>query len=112
MEQLHTNWITIDLLLASIGGILGALSTIAKNDRKESISEAITGLLNGLVFGAAAGTYFGKQDPILACLIGLVIGSSAGILLEVIQRFLPEATKLWLRGLADRIGGKTHDNEK
>lgn len=105
------NLITVELICAAAGGLIGAVLTLVSNEKKETFIEGMLVVLVGIVFGAGAGTKW-AGDPIWSCVLGVIAGSVAGTLLEGLRKHAPEVVKAVLFGWVEKIGGKKSDNEE
>ena len=105
------NLITVELICAASGGLIGAVLTLVSNDKKETFVEGTLAVVVGIVFGAGAGTKW-AGDPIWSCLLGIIAGSVAGTLLEGLRKHAPEVLKAVLFGWVEKIGGKKDVDEK
>lgn len=104
------NWITVELICAACGGLIGAVLTMVSNEKKESFIEGALAVVVGIVFGAGAGTKW-AGDPIWACVLGIIAGSVAGTLLEGLRKHAPEVVKAVLFGWVEKIGGKRDEDK-
>ena len=82
---------------------------MVSNKKKETFIEGVLLTLIGIVFGAGGGTKWGADDPVWCCLIGIVSGSCGGLVIEAVQKHIPEAIRNVINGWVERLGGKTEE---
>ena len=106
MEQ-----ISLELICAGIGGLIGAVSTMVSNEKKETLTEAMLGILIGVIFGMGAGTRW-ADDAVWSAIIGIFSGAAGGVLVETVRKVAPDAVGNIINGWVGRLGGKVKDEDR
>lgn len=106
MEQL-----SLELICAGIGGLIGAVSTMVSNDKKETLTEALIAILIGVIFGMGAGTRW-ADDPVWSAIIGIFSGAAGGVLVETVRKVAPDAVGDIINGWVSKLGGKRKDENR
>ncbi len=105
-------WVTLELICACAGGLIGALVAILNNNKSETFVEGTLNVLIGIIFAAAAGTKFGDNTPTMACFIGVIGGVAGSRVIEAISRLAPDAAWSLVAGWVEKLGGKPLDKWK
>lgn len=94
LENGQLNFLTVEILCAMLGGLIGSLKVFDKYYDNKGFFASAVNVLVGVVFAAATIEYFVPQaKPFAASVIGIAAGSVGGFLIDALQETAPSVAK-------------------